>query len=324
MSKARYQHTHGTKSSFDENKSEILPAEIVVVDSGANTKSGAAVYFKPVGGQPIPLANLDDVASIDYSSVAGYVVFVGNEEKPEREVLPTTTAEGIYPLYCIYINPTKQKAWVCTNKVIGSAISIYTWILAYDLSTKVDKTTTIAGMQIQNGITAEALKEAIGSSGVTLIDDETSQGWSGEVPNTYAGDTGAVGELALYENMGTLWYLEEVDNSTYTWTKLISANELATLLNRKQSTSERTNVVNQYSTNFQYPTAKAVYDYAMGYVPKDPTAEQIASLPVGQIYSDTTNHKAVIKTEAATTQEFYDTTYIDSMIGNIETALSEV
>ena len=58
--------------------------------------------------------------------------------------------------------------------------------------------------------------------------------------------------------------------------------------------------------------------------PIDPTAEHIASLPVGQTYSDTTNRKAVIKIGASATQEFYDTTYIDSMIGNIETALSEV
>lgn len=58
--------------------------------------------------------------------------------------------------------------------------------------------------------------------------------------------------------------------------------------------------------------------------PIDPSPQHIASLPVGQTYSDTTNRKAVIKIGASATQEFYDTTYIDSMIGNIETALSEV
>ena len=52
----------------------------------------------------------------------------------------------------------------------------------------------------------------------------------------------------------------------------------------------------------------------------NPTAEQIAAMSTGQLYSDTVNHKGVIKGG----QEFYDTTYIDSMVGNIETLLSQV
>lgn len=45
----------------------------------------------------------------------------------------------------------------------------------------------------------------------------------------------------------------------------------------------------------------------MTLAPLNPTAEEIAALPSGQLYGDTTNHKGVIKGG----QEFYDTTYVD-------------
>ena len=46
----------------------------------------------------------------------------------------------------------------------------------------------------------------------------------------------------------------------------------------------------------------------MDLAPLNPTAEQIASMPSGQLYGDTANHKGVIKDG----QEFYDTEYINS------------
>lgn len=51
-------------------------------------------------------------------------------------------------------------------------------------------------------------------------------------------------------------------------------------------------------------------DDGMGLAPLNPTAEQIAALPVGQVYSDTANHKGTIKGG----QSFYDTEYIDEAI----------
>lgn len=62
----------------------------------------------------------------------------------------------------------------------------------------------------------------------------------------------------------------------------------------------------------------------------NPTDDEIESFPTGQLYSDTTNHKGVIKG----IQEFYDSEYINehfytkadinSIIGDIESLLSEV
>ena len=45
----------------------------------------------------------------------------------------------------------------------------------------------------------------------------------------------------------------------------------------------------------------------MDLAPLNPTAEQIAALPVGQVYGDTANHKGTIKGG----QSFYDSVYID-------------
>ena len=58
----------------------------------------------------------------------------------------------------------------------------------------------------------------------------------------------------------------------------------------------------------------------MSRAPLNPTTAQIATMSTGQLYGDTVNHKGTIKGG----QSFYDTTYIDSMVGNIETLLSQV
>lgn len=53
----------------------------------------------------------------------------------------------------------------------------------------------------------------------------------------------------------------------------------------------------------------------MDLAPLNPTAEQIAGMPSGQLYSDTVNHKGVLKTNGQypyqNGQEFYDSVYID-------------
>ena len=62
MANARVQHRHGTKAQFDANKSYILSDELVVVDSGEDTESGSAVYYKTnaANAEPVRLQNAGD------------------------------------------------------------------------------------------------------------------------------------------------------------------------------------------------------------------------------------------------------------------------
>ena len=55
----------------------------------------------------------------------------------------------------------------------------------------------------------------------------------------------------------------------------------------------------------------------MDLAPLNPTAQEIEDMPDGQLYGDENSHKGIIKGG----QSFYDTTYIDAMIGDIGTAL---
>lgn len=55
----------------------------------------------------------------------------------------------------------------------------------------------------------------------------------------------------------------------------------------------------------------------MTLAPLNPTAEQIAALPAGQLYGDTVNHKAVIKGG----QEFYDTVFVNADLEKKQTKI---
>lgn len=115
---------------------------------------------------------------------------------------------------------------------------------------------------------------------VTVITAEEfpeSLDWNGTIPTTFAGKTGEVGEIALYYDYASLWYLAEADGASYEWERIPMKSE--TMLLAK--------------TN--------------------PTSEQIAAMSTGQFYSDTTNKKGIIKG----VQDFYDTTYIDSSLINV-------
>lgn len=133
---------------------------------------------------------------------------------------------------------------------------------------------------------------AVGNgSGVRIITPEESAGWDDEIPLTFAGE--------LYDIAGwddKLWVLNQIaatpeGGTNYFWEPLISAYDLDTALEAK-----------------------------MNLAPVNPTAEEINVMSAGQLYGDTVNHKGIIKGG----QSFYDTTYIDSMIGDIETLLSQV
>ena len=95
-------------------------------------------------------------------------------------------------------------------------------------------------------------------SSVTIINAETvpeSANWDGEIPTTYAGQTGEKGEIAFWN--GELWYLYNVatlgQTTYYHWDKVAVTEDL---------------------------------EAKMDLAPLNPTAEQIAALPSGQLYSD--------------------------------------
>ena len=59
MAKARYQHRHGSKANL--SASDVLPNEIVIVDTG-DSPSGSGVYYKTLGATNlVKLANDNDV-----------------------------------------------------------------------------------------------------------------------------------------------------------------------------------------------------------------------------------------------------------------------
>ena len=62
--RGRLQTRHGTGTQFEQNKSTILPDELVIVDSGDTETNGSAVYYKPNGGTPKRLANADEISSL--------------------------------------------------------------------------------------------------------------------------------------------------------------------------------------------------------------------------------------------------------------------
>lgn len=124
-------------------------------------------------------------------------------------------------------------------------------------------------------------------SSVTIINTETvpeSANWDGEIPTTYAGQTGEKGEIAFWN--GVLWYLYNVatlgQTTYYHWDKVAVTEDL---------------------------------EAKMDLAPLNPTAEQIAAMAGGQLYGDTANHKGVLKTDGQypyqNGQEFYDSYYIN-------------
>lgn len=95
-------------------------------------------------------------------------------------------------------------------------------------------------------------------SSVTIINSETvpeSAEWDGEIPTTYAGQTGEKGEIAFWN--GELWYLYNVatlgQTTYYHWDKVAVTEDL---------------------------------EGKMDLAPLNPTAEQIAAMAGGQIYGD--------------------------------------
>lgn len=157
----------------------------------------------------------------------------------------------------------------------------------------------VQGLQGEQGPAGPQGPQGPAGSGIRVVTPEESQGWTDSIPTSFAGE--------LYDIAGWnkyLWQLVNIDNGLYYWDKLLTEEDLVSALNNYYT---RTQVNSLISTK-------------MDLSPLNPTAEQIAAMSNGQLYGDTVNHKAVIKGG----QSFYDTAYIDSMIGDVETLLSEV
>lgn len=154
MSKARYQHQHGTSTQLWSAGSTILDDEIAIVDSGAQNKSGSAVHFKPLGAnKTIELANREDTISVTF----------GYTDKPSTGY--ETLSSDAYKQGDFFYNTSDNKMWVCSERVatVNNTYK-YKWkaiATGEDISDKVDNTTTIAGIDLQDDITASELSEAL-------------------------------------------------------------------------------------------------------------------------------------------------------------------
>ena len=69
MAKARVQLRHGTYANYESHKTEVLPEEVVIIDSGhPGTTDGKAMYYRTSSGEPVRVANADElyrVATVD-------------------------------------------------------------------------------------------------------------------------------------------------------------------------------------------------------------------------------------------------------------------
>lgn len=65
MAKGRMQNRHGTYSQLTSASTPLLPEEIGIVDSGhPDTTDGKAVYYRTASGEPVRLANANEVLKI--------------------------------------------------------------------------------------------------------------------------------------------------------------------------------------------------------------------------------------------------------------------
>lgn len=363
MAKERQQQRHGTYSAFttavDQNK--ILPEEICIIDSGhPDTTDGKAMYYKTATGDPVRVANADEAALLDgavtTAKIADEAVTTGkigdsaiNTAKINNSAVTTakiadgavttpkinngavTTAkiedDAVTPakldrLYTEYkqtaenaldtaIDPTviywykvdatgkryRVFCVTCSENATSGTRTQY----RYDDNGTFDKRT-----QTKTGGTWGAWgawEEFGGGSSVTIINTTTvpdSAQWT-SIPTTYAGETGEVGEIALWEGHG-LWYLKAIGGTTtttYTWKQLGEQEDIDDLEANKMDMN-----------------GTALSDAG------------INDLPAGQVFVSSDTDIAIgIKTATEGEEgdrRAYTTDYIDALIGNIETLLSQV
>lgn len=65
MAKGRIQNRHGTYAQLTSVSTPLLPEEIGIVDSGhPDTPSGKAAYYRTASGDPVRLANAEELLTI--------------------------------------------------------------------------------------------------------------------------------------------------------------------------------------------------------------------------------------------------------------------
>lgn len=122
--KARTQQRHGTFTEFTNDKNNILPDELTIVDSGREVPTGktdSALYYLPFGkNEPVRVANADEVMS---------VYLINEESVPESEEwgdqIPTTYAgrTGRAPELAFW----DTSIWLLYSVVEYGSRTIYHW-----------------------------------------------------------------------------------------------------------------------------------------------------------------------------------------------------
>ena len=154
---------HGNYVNFNEQSENILPDELVIVDSGdPNTSSGKALYYKPASGNPVRVANAEELGGVN----PAVAVDVPPEIADDWDNVKESYAAEKGTLVSVY----GDLYFLCQIAEDQGGNLWYDWVLIPDetmipsISNLVPKTRTIAGLSLQNDISVEALKQALGLS----------------------------------------------------------------------------------------------------------------------------------------------------------------
>jgi hypothetical protein len=123
MAKGRIQNRHGTYAQLTSASTPLLPEEIGIVDSGhPDTPSGKAVYYRPASGDPVRLANAEEVLKI---------YRVNAETVPESENWYDRQGD-------FYIPETFAGFTDSTPEIVFSDNDVSLWLKAYTQPTLTD------------------------------------------------------------------------------------------------------------------------------------------------------------------------------------------
>lgn len=340
MARARVQHRHGTFSNYENNKTTILNDEIVVVDSGhPDTPDGSALYYRPSGAsEPVRVANADElteaginvetVTESQLSNSTGDNIYLcvinGRWHKVICVSGSSTRAQYAVSAYHNFIYRWQSKSgdswgqWTdwspigISDNIRDGAITLSK--LGTDVLEQLDNKGDPGpiGPQGPKGDTGPAgpagPQGPIGETGpIGPVGPQGPKGDKGDTPTAaeLADDMYKELELdtyALLQTEGTEpEYRKGVPQGQYYYTP--DKKKIGIKISEASQSSAGLEVVETYSDTEIDAKIAAKMDLA----PLNPTAEQIAALPSGQLYGDNANHKSIIKGG----QSFYDTVYID-------------
>ena len=178
-----------------EQNNGILSGELVIVNSGdPNTPSGKAVYFKPASGDPIRLANAEELGE----TAAAVAVDVPASIAADWDNVKDSYAAEKGTL----VNVNGDLYFLCNILENNNELS-YDWILIPDETMipstdgLVPKSRKVAGVDLQDDITVAEMKTALGLSGYAKVADAYTNPGTGQlsIDNATAPDT-----LYIYHN----------------------------------------------------------------------------------------------------------------------------